>query len=59
MVRTEPHWHVTAWSVVHGPGASASPRSRLLLLLLLLLSRVSHVRLCAAPQTAAHQAWWG
>ena len=26
------------------------------LLLLLLLSRVSHVRLCATPQTAAHQA---
>ena len=25
-------------------------------LLLLLLSRVSHVRLCATPQTAAHQA---
>ena len=24
--------------------------------LLLLLSRVSHVRLCATPQTAAHQA---
>lgn len=29
MVRTDPHWHVTAWSVVHGLGASASPRSRL------------------------------
>ena len=28
----------------------------LLLLLLLLLSRFSHVRLCATPQTAAHQA---
>ena len=26
------------------------------LLLLLLLSRFSHVRLCATPQTAAHQA---
>ena len=26
------------------------------LLLLLLLSRFSHVRLCAAPETAAHQA---
>ena len=24
--------------------------------MLLLLSRVSHVRLCATPQTAAHQA---
>ena len=29
---------------------------RMLLLLLLLLSRVSRVRLCATPQTAAHQA---
>ena len=29
---------------------------RLLLLLLLLLSRVSCVRLCATPETAAHQA---
>ena len=28
----------------------------LLLLLLLLLSRFSHVRLCATPETAAHQA---
>ena len=28
----------------------------MLLLLLLLLSRFSHVRLCATPQTAAHQA---
>ena len=27
-----------------------------LLLLLLLLSRFSHVRLCATPETAAHQA---
>ena len=27
-----------------------------MLLLLLLLSRFSHVRLCATPQTAAHQA---
>ena len=27
----------------------------LLLLLLLLLSRFSHVRLCATPETAAHQ----
>ena len=30
--------------------------SMLLLLLLLLLSRFSRVRLCATPQTAAHQA---
>ena len=30
--------------------------SMLLLLLLLLLSRFSHVRLCATPQMAAHQA---
>ena len=30
--------------------------NRYTLLLLLLLNRVSHVRLCAAPQTAAHQA---
>ena len=30
--------------------------SRWTLLLLLLLSRFSHVRLCATPQTAAHQA---
>ena len=29
---------------------------KLLLLLLLLLSRFSRVRLCATPQTAAHQA---
>ena len=28
----------------------------MLLLLLLLLSRFSHVRLCATPETAAHQA---
>ena len=28
----------------------------LLLLLLLLLSRFSHVRFCATPETAAHQA---
>ena len=28
----------------------------LLLLLLLLLNRFSHVRLCATPETAAHQA---
>ena len=27
-----------------------------MILLLLLLSRVSHVRLCATPETAAHQA---
>ena len=27
-----------------------------IMLLLLLLSRLSHVRLCATPQTAAHQA---
>ena len=33
-------------------GVSASYK----LLLLLLLSRVSHVRLCATPETAAHQA---
>ena len=33
-----------------------SPRSHKALLLLLLLSRFSRVRLCATPQTAAHQA---
>ena len=32
------------------------PLRRLLLLLLLLLSRFSRVRICATPQTAAHQA---
>ena len=31
-------------------------RDCLAYLLLLLLSRVSHVRLCATPETAAHQA---
>ena len=31
-------------------------KEMLLLLLLLLLSRFSHVRLCATPETAAHQA---
>ena len=45
------------------PNQAAEPRSRAssgdqvgLLLLLLLLSCFSHVRLCATPQTAAHQA---
>ena len=38
------------------PEAAASAFSAALLLLLLLLRRFSHVRLCATPQTAAHQA---
>ena len=37
-------------------GAIAFSDVKLLLLLLLLLSRFSRVRLCATPQTAAHQA---
>ena len=35
---------------------ACSPRTGMLLLLLLLLSCLSHVRLCVAPKTAAHQA---
>ena len=34
----------------------SSPEVLYSLLLLLLLSRISHVRLCATSQTAAHQA---
>ena len=43
---------------MQGPGpADCTPGRQLLpLLLLLLLSRVSRVRLCATPRTAAHQA---
>ena len=37
------------------PGPARNPLL-LLLLLLLLLRRFSHVRLCATPETAAHQA---
>ena len=40
------------WSGVPSP----SPYIRMLLLLLLLLSHFSRVRLCATPETAAHQA---
>ena len=40
-----------------GPGASGGGSSQLLCEdLLLLLSRFSRVRLCATPETAAHQA---
>ena len=35
---------------------SNNNRSSIYMLLLLLLSRLSHVQLCATPQTAAHQA---
>ena len=38
------------WATVHGVTKSQTQ------LLLLLLSRFSHVRLCATPETAAHQA---
>ena len=38
------------------PYSSTDEQGVLLLLLLLLLSRFSHVRLCATPETAAHQA---
>ena len=38
------------------PGSSVHGISQARILLLLLLSRFSRVRLCAAPQTAAHQA---
>ena len=38
------------------PTRSCDNQKHLLLLLLLLLSRFSRVRLCATPQTAAHQA---
>ena len=39
-----------------GMNQESSTDISILLLLLLLLSRFSHVRLCATPQTAAHQA---
>ena len=38
------------------PALAGGFLTSLALLLLLLLSRFSHVRLCATPQTAAHQA---
>ena len=41
----------TGWAVL----IIVFPLTILLLLLLLLLSRFSHVRLCATPETAAHQ----
>ena len=46
-------WSTTPllWIIISNPA-----RRKLLLLLLLLLSRFSRVRLCATPQTAAHQA---
>ena len=40
------------------PYSSTDEQGVLLLLLLLLLSRFSRVRLCATPETAAHQAPW-
>ena len=43
------------FALITEEGFLISPRYSLLLLLLL-LSRFSHVRLCATPQTAAHQA---
>ena len=46
-------WHQNLWPTLH-PSTSSSIDIHTLLLLL--LSRFSHVRLCATPQTAAHQA---
>ena len=39
-----------------GDNIIAQRQSNILMLLLLLLSRFSHVRLCATPETVAHQA---
>ena len=48
------HW-LNGHELEQIPGDSEGQRSLLLLLLLLLLlSRFSHVRLCATPETAAH-----
>ena len=41
---------------IRNTGSQQAPNTLRGRLLLLLLSRFSHVRLCATPQTAAHQA---
>ena len=57
---------LTLRGLVFSPSSSTTPSSQqttspmlLLRLLLLLLSHFSRVRLCATPETAAHQAPWG
>ena len=53
-------WVARGWTQLSGSACSMHPLLTqmllLLLLLLLLLSRFSHVRLCATPEMAAHQA---
>ena len=52
-------WKKNGWAWTHRDlfcGSRCSGKSTIWWLLLLLLSRFNHVRLCATPETATHQA---